>query len=94
MGDEYRISFPSTKASEFQEIMRRLGGQASSTDPNRFEFGMEGPWPYATVLLDAEGIYFCDNCVQRDQASQLFRKIIDGALSQSPDIGRVTVSDL
>ncbi len=49
--------------------------------------------PDAFVLLEEEGVYFCDYA-RNDKSAVIFRDLIDEALTHSDASGSVVVHDL
>ena len=98
MGIEYRISCPSESLPELDEFLRRAGGTPSAQFPHQLEFRFSPSSPHempdAMAVVEAEGLYFCDNGGQREAVAVLFRQIIDQVLMLSGSSEGLVVTSL
>ena len=98
MGIEYRISCSAEGLPKIVELLRRLGGQPSQEFPTHIEFRLAKSsvheMPDATIIVESEGIYFCDHCGARDQVAVIFRRVIDEALTFSGTSDSVVITSL
>lgn len=66
MGIEYRLRFRFSDPAQLHAAVRRIPGALEVSEPTpRFEF--LNPFapqqrPDATVILENDGVYFCDHC--------------------------------
>jgi hypothetical protein len=98
MGIEYRISCPSESLPELDEFLRRAGGTPCAQFPHQLEFRFSASspdeLPDAMVVVEAEGLYFCDNGGPREPVAVLFREIIDKVLTISDSSESLVVTGL
>jgi hypothetical protein len=98
MGIEYRISCPPESLPKLREFLRRAGGLPSAQFPEQIEFRFRpstpDQMPDATAVVEAQGLYFCDHCGEREPVAVLFRRIIDEALTLSGSSDSIMVTSL
>jgi len=96
MGIEYRIACPAEGLPELAEFLRRLGGTPCAKFPEQIEFRFRPSspeeMPDAMAIVEADGLYFCDNGGQRESVAVLFRQIIDQVLTLSGSESLVVTS--
>jgi hypothetical protein len=66
MGIEYMLRFASTDPDRVAALLRRLPTARELPPPYQQQVGLGGgppdEWPAATVMAEADGVYFCDHC--------------------------------
>ncbi|MES2693088.1 MAG: hypothetical protein V4773_06415 [Verrucomicrobiota bacterium] len=99
VGQEYRIAWKPVDAASAKAWLVRRGGKPVVVDGRElfeFRFGSSqdpSAMPDAFVLLEEEGVYFCDYA-RNDKSAVIFRDLIDEALTHSDASGSVVVHDL
>ncbi len=71
MGFEYKIAFRVSDPAELEVLLERLRGAFERLGQDDF-----------TVLLEADGFYFCDH-TKSDRSSCVFRRLVDEGLHHS-----------
>ena len=66
MGLEYKIKFTVTDKQQIESFLERISG--TFTDE-------------ATIALEPDGFYFCDNCYNSPVAAGIFYRLVTEAIS-------------
>jgi len=74
MGIEYKIRFEVRAREELELRLERILKNIAEVEKE------------VTVKLEDDGIYFCDNCGDPLISSRIFRRLVDAALSESPEV--------
>ena len=65
MGIEYKLRFAAAESDRVAALLRRLPTARELPPPYHEQVGLgDGPpdeWPAATVVAEADGVYFCDH---------------------------------
>ena len=92
MGIEYKIKCDPAKMPDFDAFLRRQPFFVSY-DPERRLYNLRTPasqtpedFPDGYVVLEPDGIYFCDNLTAPDDAAKILRRLIDEALRFSDSV--------
>ena len=66
MGIEYKLRFAAPDPDRVAALLRRLPTARELPPPDQHQVGLGGgspdEWPAATVMAEADGVYFCDHC--------------------------------
>lgn len=96
MGIEYKIVCEPAAVSRFDEFIRRQP-YFESYDAKRGLYNLRHPgitktedFPDGYVVIEEDGVYFCDNLTATDSAACILRSLIDQALLHSD---RITVHE-
>jgi hypothetical protein len=92
MGIEYKILCEPAATSRFDEFIRRQPFfESYDSDRRLYNLRLPGDsktenFPDAYAVLEADGVYFCDNLTATDSAARILRSLIDQALLYSDRI--------
>ena len=99
MGHEYRIAWKQAHRDDARDWLCRRGGKAVVFEGREsFEFRFDGSadhtkMPDASVILEEEGVYFCDFSGSPGSAT-ILRGLIDEALGHSDSSDSVVIQSL